>query len=67
MCCGIFYVDINGAAPPNLIGHDIMKLYFTSNGLIPAGTKKDIINPANSCDMYNKFSWACSARLLGMK
>lgn len=65
--CGIFYIDINGVNAPNLVGHDIIKLYITSNGLVPAGVKADIINPANTCDLLNKFSWACSARLLGQK
>ena len=65
--CGVLYIDVNGANAPNLVGHDIIKLYFTQDGLVPAGVKNDIINPAKTCDLMNKFSWACSAKLLGMK
>ena len=65
--CGALYVDTNGAKAPNLIGHDIIKLYITRKGLVPAGVKEDIINPTKGCDMIKKFTWACSAKLLGMK
>jgi len=65
--CGALYIDTNGPKAPNRIGHDMIKIYITENGLIPAGTKDDIINPARGCDMINKFNWGCSARLLGVK
>ncbi len=65
--CGSLYIDTNGLKSPNLIGYDIIKVYITNHGLIPAGTKNDIINPPKNCDLSRKFSWACSARLLGVQ
>ena len=65
--CGALYVDTNGDKKPNKIGHDIIKIYITNDGLIPAGVSKDTINPSDSCDLINKFSWSCSARLLRMQ
>ena len=65
--CGALYVDTNGSLAPNVVGQDIIKLYITKTGLVPAGVKEDIINPVKGCDMIKKFSWGCSAKLLGMK
>ena len=65
--CGALYIDTNGSNAPNLVGHDMIKMYITSRGLVAAGVKADIMNPAKSCDMVKKFSWGCSARLLGTK
>ena len=65
--CGALYVDTNGSQAPNIVGQDIIKLYVTKGGLVPAGVKEDIINPVKGCDMIKKFSWGCSAKLLGMK
>ena len=65
--CGAIYIDTNGSKAPNRIGHDMIKLYVTANGLIPAGVKEDIMNPVKGCDMVKKFNWGCSAKLLGQK
>ena len=65
--CGALYVDTNGSQAPNMVGQDIIKLYITKTGLVPAGVKDDIINPVKGCDMLKKFTWGCSAKLLGMK
>lgn len=65
--CGALYIDTNGSKAPNRIGHDMIKIYITANGLVPAGVKIDIMNPAKGCDMLKKFNWGCSARLLGAK
>ncbi len=65
--CGALYIDTNGSQKPNRIGQDIIKVYITKKGLIPAGAENDIINPKDSCDFINKFSWGCTAKLLGIK
>lgn len=65
--CGALYVDTNGSKAPNRIGNDIIKLYVTQRGLVPAGLRDDTVNTPKSCDMAKKFSWACTARLLGVK
>lgn len=65
--CGALYVDTNGGKAPNRIGHDMIKLYITANGLVPAGVREDIMNPVKGCDMVKKFNWGCSAKLLGQK
>lgn len=65
--CGALYVDTNGSKAPNMVGHDMIKLYITVNGLVPAGVKEDIMNPIKNCDMIKKFNWGCTAKLLGVK
>jgi len=65
--CGALYIDTNGEKKPNKIGKDIIKIYITSNGLIPAGIKSDKVNVSSSCNLTTKFSFGCSARLLGIK
>ena len=65
--CGALYIDTNGSHAPNMVGRDMIKMYITSRGLVAAGVRADIMNPPKSCDMVKKFTWGCSARLLGTR
>lgn len=35
--CGIFYVDVNGQAIPNMLGVDVFGFYLSNNSIIPMG------------------------------
>jgi len=64
--CGALFIDVNGEKAPNIVGQDMIKIYITAEGLVPAGVEKDIFNPKKNCDLINKFNWGCTARLLGL-
>ncbi len=65
--CGEIIIDTNGNKNPNKVGQDILKFYIIKNGIIPAGTKLDIINRPEQCDLVNEFSWSCTAKFLNVK
>ena len=65
--CGEIIIDTNGNGTPNKIGKDILKFYVIKNGIIPAGTKLDIINRPEYCDLAKEFSWSCTAKYLNVK
>ncbi|MDD3150693.1 MAG: prepilin-type N-terminal cleavage/methylation domain-containing protein [Candidatus Gastranaerophilales bacterium] len=37
--CGVFYIDVNGAKKPNIIGKDIFEVNIIENTIIPHGAK----------------------------
>lgn len=47
--CDYLSIDVNGSKPPNIFGRDILRLYVTTIGLVPAGTHGDraTTDPAN--------------------
>ena len=65
--CGEIVIDTNGKNAPNRVGQDILKFYVIKNAIIPAGTKLDLINRPETCDMDKNFSWGCTAKFLNVK
>lgn len=61
--CGYFYVDTNGFKKPNVVGKDMFLLYFTKNGIVPAGTATDTFYDFNGecISLTNASGWGCTA------
>ena len=69
--CATITIDVNGSKPPNIFGRDILRIYLTSIGLIPAGSHGDeaVTTPAtygcrDSGTVDNSIVEGCAARIL---
>ena len=43
--CGDIKVDINGDAPPNVVGKDVFVFYYTKYNIVPLGYVEDTLRP----------------------
>lgn len=41
--CGVIYVDLNGKSGPNKADYDLFKFEIVTDGIIPAGNKKEVV------------------------
>lgn len=63
--CGYFYIDINGAKPPNQVGKDFFLIYLTKYGMIPVGTQDEPwYTFENHCLGSTPSGWGCTAWII---
>jgi type II secretory pathway pseudopilin PulG len=57
----VFFIDVNGAKKPNVVGKDIFAFVLTEKGIMPAGADNESVN----CDNRNtNNNWDCAAKVL---
>ncbi len=49
LICGDFRADVNGAAPPNIVGIDQFQFWITSNSIVPMGYPNDSRSVETHC------------------
>lgn len=59
--CAIFYIDVNGAKLPNLVGDDVFVFWITKYGIVPRGTVNDTVFNFVSCQSAQGHDSGCTA------